>query len=115
MTIGRRQWPHLILSVLMGLLAFPCQADSLRCPQGIITTGDDKATVLQKCGEPVLEKTVARLRQKEKTRMHFPATRPRIRENLVEHWTYHMGVGKFQRVLVFEAGWLTRINHGPRQ
>lgn len=65
---------------------------SFRCDSHLVRIGDDKLTVLQKCGEPVLREVVSG-----------------ALERPVEQWFYKRGVRRFTRILTFEGTRLTRI------
>ncbi|MDD5711640.1 MAG: DUF2845 domain-containing protein [Smithellaceae bacterium] len=83
-----------------------CGADSFTCEKGVVSTGDSKAVVLDKCGPPFYKeggkgkgKSVkAAVRRKYKT------------TGKAEIWTYKLE-GCY-RDFVFEGGKLSEIRHG---
>jgi hypothetical protein len=91
------------------------QAESLRCKGDLAQVGDSKASVLQKCGEPILKDWHCK-----------PATPPEQSGNAtgttaqtvpcerVEEWSYNPGPGQFITILRFEAGELQSIKYGDR-
>jgi len=65
---------------------------SFRCDSHLVRIGDDKLTVLEKCGEPIFREVVSG-----------------ALERRVEQWFYKRGVRQFTRILTFEGTRLTRI------
>jgi len=107
--------------------------DNMRCGTKLVSIGDSKAEVLLKCGEPLLKETIAFRKQTEYGEM--AETHPLLlkygmlkkdkngvviagRESSVtlpvDQWTYHLGKGKFLRILLFEGGKLVAIDSGDR-
>lgn len=112
---------HLITTsavLLCALLAAPAQAQThtMRCKNDLAKTGDTKAAVLQKCGEPVHRD--AHCKPPEKTAPD--ASRPRGPTvqvtpcEQVEEWTYNPGRGQFMTTLRFESGRLVSLSYGER-
>ncbi len=77
-------------------------ADSMRCGQRFVKTGDYSAEILLACGEPMYREHVGFAHQGD---LHID----------VEHWTYSRGPGQFLRILVFRGGRLHRIEDGGRE
>ena len=106
-------------------------ADSMRCGNKLVSINDTKAEVLIKCGEPLTRETIG---IEEKTEYAELALKYPLlykhgllkdnkgvilgKENTVtrsiDQWTYHLGEGKFLRILYFEGGRLAAIEEGDR-
>ena len=102
---------------LQGLLANPAQAQTtLRCKNDLAQVGDRKASVLQKCGEPVFRDSFC----KPVEQQQLPGTgQSKVTVNVqaceqVDEWTYNPGRGQFMTVLRFESGALRAITYGDR-
>lgn len=101
---------------LQCLVATSAQAQPMRCKNDLAQVGDGKASVLQKCGEPVFKDTYC----KPVERQPVPADGPaRVVVNVqscdpVDEWTYNPGRGQFMTILRFEAGTLRSISYGDR-
>lgn len=103
-----------ILAVLM--LASAAQAQTFRCEHGLAGTGDSKASVLQKCGEPSVRDQFCQMAE--------PASASGPRDSgvtvnvlpcvTVDEWTFNPGKGKFLTTLRFENGQLSSISQGDR-
>ena len=105
-------------------------ADSMRCGNKLISTGDSKAEVLIKCGEPLLQETIAIEESTEYAALalKYPGLYKRglLRSNngvvgrtttltqSIDQWTYHRGQGRFLGILYFEGGKLVAIEDGDR-
>lgn len=106
-------------------------ADSMRCGNKLVSTGDKKAEVLIKCGEPLLQETIAIEEKKEYAvlALKYPLLYKRglLKSNndavigkettisqSIDQWTYNLGQGKFLRILYFEGGELVAITDGDR-
>jgi hypothetical protein len=84
-------------------------ADSMYCGSKLISSGDAKAEVLIKCGEPLLKERVG-----EKT-MHKRYFDSIVSSTVsIEKWTYDMGYGHFLRILTFEGNTLINIELGDK-
>jgi hypothetical protein len=95
------------------LIAAPtAQAQTFRCKNDLAQVGDAKASVLQKCGDPILKdsfcKPVERVATPDKPQ---PVTN--VCET-VDEWTYNPGPGQFMTILRFESGALRSIRYGDR-
>ena len=106
-------------------------ADSMRCGNKLISIGDKKAEVLVKCGEPLMQETIAIEEKAEYAQLalKYPLLYKHgmLKKNndavigkestttySIDQWTYHMGQGKFLRILYFEGGELVSIVDGDR-
>ena len=91
-------------------------AQSFRCKNDLVTLGDSRASVLLKCGEPVVKDSVCKPLP--------PQTVPSAESGstvvnaascvTVDEWTYNPGVGQLMTTLHFESGALTAIRYGDR-
>ena len=106
-------------------------ADSMRCGNKLVSNGDTKAEVLIKCGEPLTRDTIAIREDTDYAELaiQYPLLYKRGliknkdgavigRETTVsqsiDQWTYHLGQGKFLRILYFVGGELAAIEDGDR-
>jgi hypothetical protein len=105
-----------VAMVALTLFSASAPAQSLRCKTDLVSPGDSRASVLQKCGEPVIKDSFCKPVQ--------PQTQPAVApgstvvnvvpcEN-VDEWTYNPGYGQFMTTLRFEAGQLVSIKYGDR-
>ncbi|MGH8593857.1 MAG: DUF2845 domain-containing protein [Gammaproteobacteria bacterium] len=67
--------------------------DTFRCGVHLVTAGDTKLEVMEKCGLPLLKETVSG-----------------ADERLVEQWHYRPGTRSFQRILTFTGARLVDID-----
>lgn len=86
-------------------IALPAAAQSFRCKADLVTLGEGKAAVLQKCGEPAFKDASCRVPAPG------AASEPCV---TVEEWVYNPGPGQFMTTLRFEAGELKTIKYGDR-
>jgi hypothetical protein len=100
-----------VLSVLFGLMLsllwLDAHADSFSCKGGIISTGDRKADVMAKCGEPDFRDS----HQEEVTQRLDTTAHQRVYIT-VEEWTYNLGPSQFMRIVVLQNGTVTEIRTG---
>lgn len=106
-------------------------ADSMRCGNKLVSIGDTKAEILLKCGEPLTQDTIAIEENTEyaELALKYPllykhgllknrngvviGSETTITQS-IDQWTYHLGQGKFLRILIFEGGQLIAIEDGDR-
>lgn len=113
---------HLIAfaaSLLAAGAALPATAATLsfRCKNDLVNVGDSKATVLQKCGEPVIKDTFCKPVEPATVASGAAPNSTVVTVNTcrnVDDWTYNPGYGQFMTSLQFEAGKLTTITYGDR-
>ena len=92
------------------------QTATMRCKNDLAKSGDGKAAVLQKCGEPLLKDSFC----KPAEQLVQPAApQASLSVNVlpcerVDEWTYNPGRGQFMTILRFESGALTSIKYGDR-
>ena len=88
------------------LICSPTYADSLRCGNTLVSTGNSTSKVLLRCGKPVLTETVA----VEKTKTSILKTeKSTAKEVMIEKWTYDFGKKYPLRILTFRNGVLVKI------
>jgi len=88
----------LIITALLTSFSGFTQADSFKCGNKFVTTGDSKAIVLLRCGEPFFAEVISA-----------------DDERKVEQWTYRPPqAGSFLRILTFDGGRLVDIKAGGR-
>ncbi len=83
----------------------------LPCKTDLAQLGDSKASVLQKCGEPVLKDSFCKPFDRSAGAASTPLVVPCER---IDEWTYYPGYGQFLTTLRFEAGALRAISYGDR-
>jgi hypothetical protein len=100
-----------ILILLVGLLlALPVgSAHALRCGTALVTAGDHKIDVLQKCGDPVSIDTRTAYQVIQKHHKHHTVQRELVIPITIEEWIYNFGPRQFMRWLRFENGRLVKI------
>lgn len=101
--------PASALAVFLMLLTLLAgSAFALRCGQGLVTVGDSKLEVLEKCGEPFwTDRHALEFRERIDSERE---TRSFIN---VDEWTYNLGPHKLLHYLRFENGRLVDIDTGP--
>jgi hypothetical protein len=102
--------PYILTALLILSLTFlwlGAYADSFSCKGGIISTGDRKADVMAKCGEPDFRDS----HQEEIAQRLNTATHQRVFIT-VEEWTYNLGPSQFMRIVVLQNGTVTEIRTG---
>ena len=107
----------LLAIALMSLAAATAAgAQTLNCNRDFAQQDDSKATLLQKCGEPVFKDSFCKgpapnvqlLAAPEPVRPGFSGC------ETVEEWTYNPGSGQFMTMVQFENGVLKSIRYGNR-
>ncbi len=100
----------------LALAAGPAAAQSFRCRNDLANVGDSRASVLLKCGEPVVKDSFCKPAQPQAL-ASAPAGSTIVNvapcEN-VDEWTFNPGYGQFMTTLRFEAGRLVSIKYGDR-
>jgi hypothetical protein len=96
------------------LLPVSASAQSFRYKNDLVSLGDGKATVLLKCGEPVVRDSFCRAVDASR----IPAAPAGSTASVVvpcetvDEWTYNPGYGQFWTTLRFESGVLKEIKYG---
>lgn len=88
----------ILFSLALGLCASAVQADTLRCGSQLISVGDRKSEVLDKCGEPRSQDIVG-----------YQRSADRRVEMQIEEWIYGPSNGMY-RYLRFVGGQLVSID-----
>ena len=110
----------LLLSSLI-LLNNSMAADRyLRCQGRLVSIGDTKEEVLDKCGDPEKRdqweedqnSTISQIYDYKNER--YIAPKVLKKPILMERWTYNMGPNKFIRYLYFQNGELIKIETGEK-
>lgn len=87
-----------ILAVLITFMPGSVSAESFKCGNKFVETGDSKAIVLLRCGEPFFTEVISG-----------------DEERKIEQWTYkNPGYRSFLRILTFSNGQLVDIKVGGR-
>ncbi|WP_163832648.1 DUF2845 domain-containing protein [Spartinivicinus ruber] len=115
-----------LISVLILSVSVNTYADSMRCKNRLVSTGDSKAKVLLTCGEPMLKEDhsytvsekvnsdIYRHNQQYNGVNAHGASREITRLINVEKWTYNPGRNKFLRIVTFKEGKIDSIETGER-
>ena len=95
----------MILSLMAGLAPFPeALADSMRCGQKVVRTGDSQAALLERCGEPL-----------HKSRAHAQVKTENGRKEVrVEQWHYKKNDRSLERIVMIYRGEIVRVETGSR-
>ena len=105
--------------IALGLTGL-AQADAMRCGTRLVTPGDSKVEVLNRCGEPLHKETVKLLTTSHERDLLLSSAK--IRENrlkteetvAIDQWTYKLEAGKFLRILTFRGNVLESITFGDK-
>jgi hypothetical protein len=106
----------LALPVTLLVVSASAHAQSLRCKNDFVSLGDSKASVLQKCGEPILKDDFCKpVEAAASTNGSSKSTVVNLNTcQKVDEWTYNPGRGQFMTSLQFESGKLVLIKYGDR-
>jgi hypothetical protein len=98
----------LAAAILAALAAGPARADSVRCPGGIVQTGDSKLDLLAKCGRPSL------VEDRASEKGAFDARNGVARRVIapVDVWTYDFGRNQFVQLVRLVRGKVVSIERG---
>jgi hypothetical protein len=111
----------LLICILVILIDNPTYG--LRCGGSIVSIGDTKSRVIDKCGEPDHIESWEEERIKKDYYHSYDDPRPYegyrepflVKEYIrIEEWTYNRGPTSFTRYLIFENGRLVKINLGEK-
>jgi hypothetical protein len=92
-------------------LALPCtalNAETLKCPGGLVSTGDQRIDLLAKCGEPDARDSHA----EEVTQYATNDLKRKSAITTVDDWTYNFGPGQFLRIVTIKNGTISAIKTG---
>ena len=95
----------MMVGLLLGSVGV-AQALSLRCGSKLVVEGDPTATLLIKCGQPLLVEELTRTAQTEQGEL--------TQVKAGERWTYDQGKGKFMQIVTIHNGVVESIENGPR-
>ncbi len=97
------------------LSAFPlaAQADTMRCGNRLVATGDSTSKVLRLCGKPAY-KNKARSEKRTVEQTTSEGTTIATVTVRVERWSYDQGSGRLLKILVFRDGILDAVEDGER-
>lgn len=110
-----RDQAALVLAAVAALTATHSQAQSMRCKNDLANVGEGKASVLQKCGEPVHRESFCKPVAQTPTPAPGGTTIVNVTPcETVDEWTYNPGRGQFMTTLRFESGRLAAISYGDR-
>ncbi len=102
----------LVIAIFLLIFLVPFDSLALRCGNRLVSKGDRKIEVLEKCGEPALveewreELEIFKGRKGKKFKS--------IRNLYIEEWTYNFGSKRFLQFLIFKNGRLYTIIEGER-
>lgn len=107
-------WSALLIAALL-LLPATSQAQTYRCENGVVGSGDSKAEVIQRCGQPQSQDSYCEpfTQATGVDANGAPLTTVAQCEN-VDLGTYNPGTGKFLGTLEFRRGRLSGIVDGDR-
>lgn len=104
----------LVAAVSLSLSLTPASAQSFRCQTDLVTVGDSRATLLQKCGEPSLKESFCKPNRQQLVEGKSGTTVVTTTCENVDEWTYNPGSGQLLTTLTLEAGKITSIRNGGR-
>ncbi len=91
-------------------------AQSFRCKADLVNAGDSRASVYQKCGQPVAKDSFCKPAEAQINQGQAPGSTVInvLPCTNVDEWTYNPGYGQFMTTLRFEEGVLRAIRYGDR-
>lgn len=95
--------------LILCLWLFLTDVMALRCGRQLVHTGDHKADVLGKCGEPDWVEHRTALRGSRLRHPYGALEQYDFEEVSIEEWTYNFGPREFKQFLLFENGILKSI------
>lgn len=115
-----------LISLAFSIISSFARADSMRCGDNLVQTGDDKAKVLVRCGQP-LTKEVVEVKGTQNTSTqgqivglgagiskYSETTLANTSSVPIERWIYNLGEGQFMRILTFEGNKIIKIELGDK-
>ena len=92
--------------------------DTFRCKNDLVQIGDSKATVVTRCGEPMMKDSSCEAPRGSSltysTDQYGKQVVVQPACETVDKWTYNPGVGDFYTTIRFERGNITSITYGDR-
>ena len=105
------------ITLLAGVLALPfsaAQAESLRCPGGIVAEGDSRLSLVYKCGQPQLTDSFCApvFYGPWPNPVPEPWASTVLPCQLTEQWLYERGPGNLVATVTLRAGKVQSISYG---
>ena len=92
--------------------------DTFRCKNDLVQIGDSKATVVTRCGEPMMKDSSCEAPRNSQPTISTDQYGRQVGVQpaceTIEKWTYNPGVGDFYTTIRFERGNITSITYGDR-
>jgi len=101
---SRRRGVLVLPGLLCLLLSFAAQADSFRCGNRLVSSGDSPEQLLLRCGEP---------QSRDSVRQEYWVN-GRLQKVRLERWHYRPGGGKFAREVLIYRDEIVGITLGDR-
>jgi Protein of unknown function (DUF2845) len=99
-----------LLLLLLAATAGPAQADALRCGSKLVTEGDTRAEVSNKCGDPTdVDRSTIMVQPTMWVHGRPVAVGNGLVEVPVETWLYNLGPHQFMRRVHFQDGRVVSI------
>lgn len=105
--------PAAIAGLALALGIGGAAAQSLRCQGEVVAVGDTRASVLHKCGAPLLKDSFCKSPEAPPDRP-APSGRKALPCEDVDEWTYNPGYGQFMTTVRIQAGKVSAIVYGER-
>lgn len=102
----------LALALIGALSVGDARADTMRCGNKLVATGDTLYDVRGRCGEPAF--TTRRVEYRSVSGYAPGVGASRTLEVVIDEWTYDFGPRKFVQHLIFEQGYLVYVVAGRR-
>jgi hypothetical protein len=119
-TIARRRMIHVCAFFLSIALQPLCaNAQTLSCGGNVVSVGESRLSISQKCGDPAVRELICIPGKPEDRYVgvpgsgltRVPSTPPCVQ---MEEWTYHRGPGNFLAIVRFENGVVESLRDGER-
>lgn len=113
--MNKQRQPMLALIAVFQLLPHVASAEYLRCKNESVNVGDSRASLLLRCGEPVIKDTFCKPIEPTQSAVAGASVAvvvPSCRH--VDEWTYNPGRGQFMTTLQIDAGKVVSIKYGDR-
>lgn len=115
----RRSAALVVFALLLFFFLAPIHAFAFRCGSRLVSIGETKADVLNKCGTPNWEDSWQEKRVQKTYDTTYPTNGSYPRSSVVtvvyvtiDEWTYNFGPSYFMRTLRFENNRLVDIRSG---
>jgi hypothetical protein len=116
----------IVIVAVLCVFGFVTEASAFRCGTQLVSEGDTRAEVFQKCGEPTyidsweeerIQRDFGPVRNYDPRTERYEWSREPFLTKIqvkVELWTYNLGSTQFTRYLRFENGVLKEIKKGDK-